>query len=661
MNKESYLDLVERLNQYSYNYHVLNVSLISDTEYDDLYKNLVEIEKEHPEWVVENSPTKKVGEKVSGSSLKKNRHLQKMYSLDNIFSIPDMKNWLYDISMKLNATKKSFIVTPKLDGLSLNLLYEDGRLVKATTRGDGIEGEDVLKNVKYVNGVPETIPYKGIIEIRGEILISKENFKKLNEEQRKKGLEEFKNSRNAAAGSLRQLDPKITKERNLDFIAWGLGKAPNNPFKKLSSFLDYFAKINNTIQIDYCNLTIDVYEENILLKILESFLTSYQDYRANGPYDIDGIVFMVNDYSMCESLGYTIRSPRFGVAYKFQAIEYVTKILGVTWQVGRTGILTPVGEIEPVNIDGVTVSRCTLHNLEDIKKKGIGILSQVAIIRSGDVIPKILRSLDVEGDTTIMIEPPTVCPCCGYETTITTNKVVCTNENCKDRLVAKITHFAGRDCLNIHGLGEEVVKDLVYNDIVRSPIDIFSLTYKDLIGLNGYMDKKINNLLCSISLCKNIEAWKFVNSLGLPLMGKGSSQLFTKLYGLDFLTGKLKLSSKQISGFSETTLKNIDDAIEGRQGEILKLIEIIDPVVKKMVIVEKNGITGKTFVITGTLSKPRETIKEIITSHGGRVTTSVTSSTDYLVCGENPGTKKMEAEKLNVQILKEHDLLELLK
>lgn len=661
VTKDQYLNLVEDLNNYNYNYHVLNVSLISDYEYDQLFKSLLEIEKENPEWIVENSPSKKIGDNITTSQLKKNRHLQKMYSLDNIFDIPTLTKWVIDALIKLKGKKKQIIISPKLDGLSLNLLYKEGKLVQATTRGDGIEGEDVLKNVKYVNGVVDAIPYKGTIEIRGEVLMSKETFKRINEEQEKLGLEKFKTPRNAAAGSLRQNDPIITKSRNLDFISWGIGKVYDSVFSSLSDFLVYLSKLDGIIPLKYISFKGEVYEEPMVEKIISNVIESFTDYRNTGEYEIDGIVFMVDDFQVANELGYTIRAPRFGVAYKFQAQEYITKINSVTWQVGRTGILTPVGEIDPVVIDGVTVSRCTLHNLEDINRKGIGLGSQVAIIRSGDVIPKILRSLDSEGSTTIMIQPPEECPSCNYPTIVTKNKVICPNPKCKDRLIASIVHMASRECLNIQGLGEEIIKLLVDKGLIMGPEDIFKLTYDDLIKLDGFMDKKVNNLLCSINLAKGIEAWKFVNSLGLSGIGKGSSQLLTKIYGLDFLTGKIKLENVNISGFSTETLTSLSREIDANREKIDKLMTLIEPTVTKHITKFKDGITGKTFVITGTLSKPRETFKEIITNYGGRVTGSVSSTTDYLLSGSSPGTKYQDAVRLNVRIINEQDLEGLLK
>lgn len=651
-NIEQYRELVETLNKYSYNYHILNISLISDEEYDQLYKKLVEIEKLHPEWKSDNSPTNRVGETL-GKSFTKNKHIKKMYSLDNIFTVKDMAQWVFETSIKLDRNNKKFIITPKLDGLSLNLLYENGTLVKATTRGDGLIGENVTKNAEYVRGIPKNIPYEGTIEIRGEVLISKKNFKLLNDTRLRRGEDEFKTARNAAAGSIRQLDPLITKERNLDFVAWGLGKQ-DNVFKSVSEFFKYFTELEGVMPIPYVEVELDGNSMNgeVMTNLVNSLHSRFEGYRNEGEYDIDGIVYMVNDFSQSESLGYTIRSPRFGIAYKFQATEYRTKLIDVSWQVGRSGVLTPVGLIDPVNIDGVTVTKATLHNLEDIKKKNIKIGSDVVIIRSGDVIPKILGGTGGHKEIT----PPEVCPCCGTKTIITPNRIECPNEECKDRIVGNLIHMTSRDGLNIQGMGEEVIKDLVFKCNIKDRLGLMNITRSDLSKLDGYGEKKITNLLANIQLARGCPGWKFLNSLGINFLGKGNSQWLTKLYGLDFLLGKIDLRNFTISGFSRDTLNQIMTTIEKRNEEISQLYNMIEPTITRVPVKHREGITGKNFVITGTLSKPRETIKEMISLYGGKVTSSLSERTDYLVYGINPGSKYKDAQRLDITCITEEEL-----
>ncbi|WP_273214122.1 NAD-dependent DNA ligase LigA [Helicobacter rodentium] len=659
MTLDDYLKAVERLNLWAKHYYILDDPIASDEEYDTLYHQVKAYELQNPQNIALDSPTQRVGDKVL-ESFSKVAHIQRMWSLEDVFDMQELQEWVERVLRGANREALSFSISPKFDGASLNLLYENGILVSAATRGDAFVGENVTQNARTIPSIPLKIAYKGRIEIRGECVIAKDDFEKLNLERLQGGENLFANPRNAAAGSLRQLDSKITAKRKLQFIPWGVGAC------NLVDFMDSTSKESNTAQDSFFALMKNIYALGFqkspfveLCKSIQAIENAYSHLiakRDSYPITLDGMVVRVDSISLQEKLGFTIKAPRFACAYKFPAIEKRAKVLGITLQVGRTGVITPVAELEPIRIEGARVSRATLHNFDEIAKKDIQINDFVILIRSGDVIPKIIKSLPSLRDGTQTPCPiPTKCPICHSELLVEEKLIKCQNLSCEARVKNSIIHFASKKALNIDGLGEKIVETLFDTGKIHSIEDLFSLQSKDLEDLEGFKDKKIQNLLNAIAATRGIELWRFINALGIEHIGEGASKKLANSFGIEFYQ-KTYEDFIALEGFGEEMAASLCEFCEVNIQRLLRLLELISPICTTQNSTQDSKLSGKTFVITGTLSKAREEYKELLESLGAKVSGSISKKTNFLLCGENAGSKLAKAESLGIQILNEQEL-----
>ena len=565
MTQRNYEENIELLNRWAHAYYVLDNPIASDEEYDTLYHEVLAYEDQNPSHVAANSPTRRVGGVVR-DEFSKATHIKRMWSMEDVFSNSDLEEWVARVEK--NAGSVTFFCEPKFDGASMNLLYENGKLVRAITRGDGVEGEEVTDNVKTIRSVPLTIAYEGLIEIRGEVLIKKDDFEAINAQRLSEGEALFANPRNAAAGSLRQLDSSVTAKRKLVFYPWGLGEnslVQSSLYEKMSFIysLGFLAPPYR----QKCN-AIDEIEDFYQLLIAN---------RESIEMMMDGMVVKVDDVNVSEELGYTVKYPRWMCAYKFPAVEKVTKIRAITLQVGRTGVVTPVAEIEPVNIEGAMISRATLHNFDEIERKDIRIGDSVIIIRSGDVIPKIIKVLEDRRDgNEIPVGRPTHCPTCESELLDEGTLIKCQNLECPDIVKNSIEYFASKGCMNIEGLGEKIVKQLVDNDKVKDILDLYKMTDEDLRGLEGFKDKSINKLLNSIQKTKGVDCWRLIRSLGIEHIGEVASKTICQTIGID----NLEITKKILLGLNEfgnEMAESYSNFMHTNRGLVDKLITIIEP------------------------------------------------------------------------------------
>ncbi len=668
-NHEEYKKAVETLKKWAYYYYVLDNPLVTDEEYDKLYREVEKYEKEHPDEIDPTSPTQRVGDVVL-EGFEKARHITKMWSMEDVFDENEFKEWVQRVKRLIGHDKFSFYIEPKFDGASLNLVYKNGRLIRAETRGDGEIGEDVTLNAKTIKTIPLEIEYKNLIEIRGEVVIKKEDFDKLNEERIKKGEPTFANPRNAAAGSLRQLDPKITASRPLLFYPWGVGypievlnsdEVSHEQYEKdKNEFIEKFKTYKKLMDFVYSlGFKEPPKRGECLADDLECVLRKYNEFieiRDSLPVMLDGMVVKVNELELLDKLGYTTKYPRWMVAYKFPAVEKETILKDVVIQVGRTGVLTPVAILEPVEIGGVIVERATLHNFDEIERMDIRIGDHVIVIRSGDVIPKITKVLyHKRTGKEKPIPRPTHCPVCGSEVLDEGAIIKCQNLACPARVVNTIIYAASKNCLDIEGLGESVAKLLYEKGLVKDITDLFKLKVEDLERLPGFARKKAENLINAIQRVKGIDCWRFVNALGIEHIGEVASKKICETFGIDFYKHKPEEFYK-IEGFGPEMVKSIAEYIKVNKDKIEKLIELIQPKNPEKEEIKETPFTGKTIVLTGSMSKPRSEIKEILENLGAHVTNSVSKKTDFVIVGEDPGSKYEKAKKLGVKILKEEDM-----
>lgn len=674
MTHDSYLQAISQLNLWAKHYYVLDDPIASDEEYDTLYHAVVAYEAQNPSHIAKDSPTQRVGDKIL-ESFEKSTHIKRMWSLDDVFNTNELQEWIARAKRGLgldSSAPLAFSISPKFDGASLNLLYENGILKSAATRGDAFVGENVTQNAKTIPSIPLSIAYQGRIEIRGECVISKNDFEKLNLERLQKGESLFANPRNCAAGSLRQLDSKITASRGLQFIPWGVGACEVEDFMQFAKRLmrldsnshwDSFFAFMEAIYtlgfqkppfIEFCTdfNSIENAYKNLIAK------------RDSYPIMLDGMVINVDSLSAQEQLGFTIKSPRFACAYKFPAIEKRAKILAITLQVGRTGVVTPVAELEPILLEGARISRATLHNFDEMQRKDIQINDSVVLIRSGDVIPKIIKSLPaLRNGTQYPCAIPTHCPICKSVLLVEEKLIKCQNLSCPARVKNAIVHFASKKALNIDGLGDKIVESLFEKGKIKSVEDIFRLQIHDLEGLEGFKAKKIQNLLSAIAATRGVELWRFINALGIEHIGEGASKKLASTYGLEFYT-KTYEDFIALDGFGAEMAASLVEFCAVNQARIESLLQSIAPTFKNAESLHdstlNSKVAGKTFVITGTLSKRREEYQELLESLGAKVSGSVSKKTDFLLCGEDAGSKLAKAQELGVQIINETGLQELL-
>jgi DNA ligase (NAD+) len=643
--------LRELIRKYDYYYYVLNNPLVSDAEYDELKRRLIELERKYPELITPDSPTQRVGAPPR-KEFPNVQHSIPMLSLEDARNEEEIRE-IYERIIKLVGRNVEFCIEPKFDGTSLELIYENGVLVRAVTRGDGYVGEDVTPNARTIKTVPLRLFEDVSIEIRGEVVISKENFRKLNEELIDKGEKPFANPRNAAAGSLMQLDSRITAQRPLDFIVWGFGKSEIK-FTKQSEFLKKAEELGFKVP------------KPKVVKTLEEIIGTYREWekeRDRYIYELDGMVVKVNEIELWEKLGYTARAPRWAFAAKFKPREKTTKILGVVWQVGRTGIITPVAELQPVEIGGATVSRATLHNVEILKKLGVKIGDTVVVSRAGDVIPQIIKPIEeLRTGQEREIEIPTKCPVCGGEVATEGPFLKCLNLSCPAKLSASIKHLARREAFDIEGLGEKTSKLLVERGLVKDIADVFNLRKEDLKRLPGFSDVSAEQLVLAIERAKKIRLDRFIHALGIPGVGEATARLLAeKFKTLSALMNASKFELMRIKGIGPETadaiVKFFSD--ERNRNSIKKMLEYGVEVYWGE---EKKGpLSGKVFVFTGELNCcPRSKAKEMVEELGGQTADTVSKRVHYLVVGKDPGSKLQKAQKLGIRILSEEEFLKML-
>ena len=654
-------ELKRQLNDYSYRYHVLDDPIVPDAEYDRLLQELAELESEYPEFITEDSPTQRVGDRPL-SEFSEVSHEVPMLSLDNAFS--DEELFAFDKRSKdrLAVAEIHYTAEVKLDGLAVSLLYHHGKLVRAATRGDGTTGEDVTSNIRTINSIPLALRSTGYpvrLEVRGEVFMTKAGFEELNNRQLARAEKLFANPRNAAAGSLRQLDPRLTAERPLKFFAHGIGvvdggELPGSHFEILQSLKTWGLPVSTESR------RVAGIEECI------GFYREISDKRAQLPHEIDGIVFKVDDLKFRTELGFVSRAPRWAIAYKFPPEEELTEVLDIEVQVGRTGALTPVARLKPVRVGGVTVTNATLHNADEVQRKDVRVGDTVVVRRAGDVIPEVVRVIPEKRiGATQPFTMPNQCPVCLSATERIEGEAVlrCTGGlHCRAQTIQSIIHFASRSAMDIAGLGVKLVEQLFDAGQIQTIADLYQLDHERLAALERMGDKSAENLLRAIETSKNTRFDNFLYALGIREVGETTARNLARHFQLDEIRTVTQEDLCQVRDIGPVVAENIVRFFNDEQN-----IAIMDKVIAAGVRWESSqddktaGLSGKTFVITGTLATlSRNEAKDRLTSQGAKVSGSVSARTDYLIAGENPGSKLDKARSLGVRVLDEAGLFEIL-
>jgi len=701
-----YISIQKIIRSHDYQYYILDDPLISDHEYDELFRELKQIESEHPDWITPESPSQRVGIKPE-NDFATFKHFQQMLSLANVFNAEDLKNFHDRILKNLGLDKQiDYFCEPKMDGAAVSLIYEKGILIKGVTRGDGVMGEDITSNIRTIRSIPLTLKesehsFPAMLEVRGEVFIRKPDFDALNLKAKKNGEKVFANPRNAAAGSLRQLDPAITSSRPLAFFAHGIGSCQGKEFIDLqeifSVFLSWGLPVNNlnklAISVDEC------------LQYFQDIESS----RGNIPFEIDGVVFKVNELSLQKQLGEIARSPRWAIAHKFPAEEASTEIENIEFQVGRTGILTPVAKLKTVNVGGVNVSNCTLHNLDELKRLDPRVGDGAVIKRAGDVIPKMVRVIPKKKNRANAVKAPQKCPSCrsaivlNYQsewTVIDSSKsksvkkfssnyeaqkfleinqsanfnvleerldtpfIKCSGGNsCPEIFQGKFTHFVSRKAMDIDGLGQEILFALIDKKFIKDFADIYSLKQHrvELEKLERFGERSVDNLIKSIDKSASVELYKLVFSLGIEEVGETTARNLANVFG--------SMEAIQKSSFQDLiAVPDIGPRVAAKITDyfcdtentasletLLPCLRIINPDIKTSD--EDMKFFGLQIAITGKISPmSRDEVKNLLMSEGAKVTTSISKKTDYLIAGENAGSKLDKAKTLGVRIVDAVDI-----
>ncbi len=691
--------LRDEIKKRNYEYFVLDKSNVSEAVRDSLKKELIELENHYPDLITPDSPTQRVGSALSGKFAKV-KHLTPKKSLQDAFSAEEVREWAERITKLVPGEKISFVCELKIDGLNITIHYKKGKYVRALTRGNGVEGEDVTHTVKTIESIPLELNEPVDIEASGEVYLPKKSFDKINKEQTAMGEEPFANPRNAAAGTIRQLDPQVAASRNLEAFFYEIGQySKNGDIKFQEEILNEFVKLGLKVNPEWKKFeTID--------QVIK-FCESWHNKREHMPYEVDGIVIKVNSRAQHEKMGFTAKFPRFMLAYKFPAEQATSIVEDIQVQVGRTGALTPVAHLKPTLVAGSTISRATLHNEDEIAKKDVRIGDTVVIQKAGDVIPEVVEVLtDLRDGSEKKFKFPKECPICGGEVERKEGEAAyrCTNPKCSAKQRQNFYHFVCKGALDIDGLGEKVVDQLLDYDLVKDQADIFKLEVADLMNLPLFKEKRANNVYNAIQESKHIALDKFLFGLGIRYMGEKASHDLAKFIIQHLVrkgpAPKVKASKKaavQASLFGEEE-KKIDvsdqiiltpeDAIATLDSVTLEDLENIEGIGEKVAgevhewfkdkhnhallmkffkvgvtlfmlkVKEKKGVTGKSFVLTGTLEGvTRSQAKQMILEAGGHVQSSVSSKTDYLVVGESPGSKLKKARELGVKVLEEKEFL----
>jgi DNA ligase (NAD+) len=656
--------LREKIRHHEYVYYVLDRPEIEDADFDKLMRQLKDLEQEHPELLTADSPTQRVGGKPREGFVKV-PHSSPMLSLDNTYNEDELRNWERRVHELSGRSDVDYVCELKLDGMSLALIYEDGKLVRGITRGDGSVGEDVTLNVRTVRSIPLSISHEKLkkagipvnFEVRGELLMPTAAFKKLNEERERNGLATFANPRNFTAGTVRQLDSNVTAQRRLDFFPYILRANGRTYFERHWKTLD--ALENAGFKVNANRKLVHSMDE------VWAFIQEWESKRDSLAYEIDGIVVKVDRTALQDELGFTGKAPRWAIAYKYAARAGITKLENVRWQVGRTGKLTPVAELAPVAIGGTTVRNATLHNMDEIERLGVKIGDWVRVERGGDVIPKVA---EVDGEHPRgekEIDEPEKCPVCGMKVVRTEGEVDyrCVNANCRAKLQGTILHFASRGVMNIDGMGDALVTQLSERGLVKDVADIYKLTKKDLISLERFADKSAQNIIDEIERSKKLPLERVIYGLGIRMVGERTAQFLAEHFG----------SMEALESASVEELQDVNE-VGPRIAE--SIVEFFSIAANRKLVnrLREAGLTltgqkkqrgtklaGKTFVLTGTLAHfTRDEAKKIIEDAGGKVTGSVSKKTDYVVAGADAGSKLDKAKELSVAVIDEKQMKNLL-
>ena len=654
MNIENRIDeLIKIINKASYEYYVLDNPTITDQEYDDAYNELLNLEKKYPELKREDSPTLRVGGEAI-DKFEKVTHASPMLSFDDIFNEEEII--LFDERIKKTISKPTYTLEPKMDGLSGSLIYENGVLVRAATRGDGVTGEDITINVKTIKSVPLRLTKDINIEVRGEIYMSKKSFEIANAEKRKNNEKEFANPRNAAAGSVRQLDSKITAKRDLDFMAYFIPNPEDYGIKTQEESIKYLKELGFVTNIKLNGLAKNSIE-------IINYVKELAKKRNDLPYEIDGVVLKVDSLEDEKKLGMTSRVPRWGIAYKFPAEEVLTTLNEIKFTVGRTGKITPNAIFNPVHVAGSLISKATLHNEDYCIEKDVRVGDIISVRKAGDVIPEVVEvKLDRRKDTSVPFKMIDTCPMCNTKLIKKDAMHFCPNEDCPSRKIEGLEHFVSRDAMYIDGFGERIVEDF-YNMGFLTKIEDFYYLYKhkdELMTMEGFGEKSVTNLLNAITESKKNSLERLIFGLGIRHVGKKTAKILAMYFGeMDkFMKADYDLL-KNIPDVGDIIAKSITDYFSKDENikliNNLKALNINMDYLGEKVDNSNEEIYGKTFVITGTLSNPRDVYKEKLESLGANVTGSVTKKTDYVLVGENPGSKYDKAISLGIKIISEDD------
>lgn len=661
MNKEQASkkieSLIELLNQYGYEYYVLDNPTVPDSEYDQKLRELQQLEQDFPDLVMENSPTQRIGG-APLASFQKVTHNIPMLSLGNAFNEQDLRDFARRAS---NGTDQpiSFVCELKIDGLAISLTYENGKFVRGATRGDGTIGEDITSNLKTIRSIPLSIKEEGTLEVRGEAYMPHKSFLALNEQREKNEEEPFANPRNAAAGSLRQLDPKIAAKRNLDIFLYGVGEWENSDLTSHSEHLARLKELGFKTNKEWkkCNTIEEVID----------YVNYWTEHRNDLSYEIDGIVIKVDSLDQQDELGFTAKSPRWAIAYKFPAEEAMTTLRDIELSIGRTGVVTPTAILDPVRVAGTTVQRASLHNEDLIREQDIRIGDKVVIKKAGDIIPKVVRSVVEQrnGDEE-EFHMPEECPACGNELVRLEEEVAlrCINPNCPAQLMEGLIHFVSRNAMNIDGLGEKVIIQLFQENLVQTMADLYRLDKEELLQLERMAEKSVTNLLEAIEKSKENSLERLLFGLGIRFIGAKAAK--TLAMEFETMENLQKATYEDILAIDEIGDKMADSIVQYFAEE--KVTELLNSLRELGVQMEYKGprkseqatdsvFSGKTVVLTGKMEKfSRKEAKEIIESLGGTVTGSVSKKTDIVIAGEDAGSKLDKAEKLGIDVWSEQQL-----
>ncbi len=657
--------LKKKLKGYNYSYFVLDAPTVDDAIYDSLKNELKAIENQFPELITSDSPTQRVGD-IPSEKFKKIKHITPKKSLADVFTTKEIYDW-YEKIGKLVSGKIEFVCELKIDGLNITIIYKKGKFVKAITRGDGKVGEDVTHSVKTIGSIPLELNEDIDLEVAGEVYMPQKSFNNLNKQQKENNKTPFANPRNAAAGSVRQLDPKIAANRNLDMFFYQMGNHYKDEIKTQEALL----KKIQSLGLKICTQ----YKKFEKLEDVIKFCEQWHEKRNLIQYEIDGIVIKVNDLSQQKKMGYTAKSPRYAVAYKFPAEKVTSRIMDITLQVGRTGAVTPVAELMPVQVAGTVVSRATLHNDDEIKRKDIRIGDTVIIQKAGDIIPEVVEVLkDLrKGNEEPFIFPDT-CPICGHNLHREDGESAyrCINSTCPAIIHASLRHFVSRKGFNIDGLGTKLINQLINQKIIDSPASIFKIKEQQLMDLELFQEKRAKNLVKSIEKSKEIELNKFLFALGIRYLGEQVSYDLSKYLInhtdnkttfsiLDMIKIIKSLSFEEISdldGIGKIIAQMIYDWFN-EESNVALLNDLHDQgiTLKTEHLKQTGNLQGKTFVLTGSLTTmTRSQAKDILKRNGAKVSSSISKETDYLLAGDLPGSKYKKAQELGVSIISEEDL-----